>query len=113
PLVTQTGCEAPSGYIADATDCDDGDPNVRPGEEYCNGRDDDCDGVIDEDDAINTVEWYPDADGDGDGDSYDPVSACDHPLASSNHGGDCDDTDPTLDAVSCVGIDNGTICGNL
>ena len=40
-------CAAPSGAVADATDCDDADANVNPGErEVCrNGVDDDCDGT--------------------------------------------------------------------
>ena len=52
-------CDAPPEYVDDATDCDDDDPETYPGaDEYCNGVDNDCDGVIDEeavDDLINQV----------------------------------------------------------
>ena len=40
-----TACEAPSGTVASAGDCDDGDGDVHPGaDEVCDGVDDDCDG---------------------------------------------------------------------
>jgi hypothetical protein len=54
---------APPGYAADGDDCDDNRDTVYPGAvEYCNTRDDDCDGEIDED-ALPLTQ-YPDADGD-------------------------------------------------
>ncbi len=38
-----------------SSDCDDADPSVYPGAtEVCNGVDDDCDGVIDEDEVCDT-----------------------------------------------------------
>ena len=51
-------CDQPAGYVADATDCNDDDPNVSPGDpEWCdNTIDDDCDG---------TIVVGDDADGDG------------------------------------------------
>ncbi|MCB9793591.1 MAG: putative metal-binding motif-containing protein [Alphaproteobacteria bacterium] len=46
-------CEAPSGAVADDTDCDDGDSGVNPGAlEACDGVDTDCDGDIDEDEEV-------------------------------------------------------------
>jgi hypothetical protein len=43
------GCEAPNGYVTHAGDCDDMNPLIYPGGiEVCNGKDDDCDGMIDD-----------------------------------------------------------------
>jgi cysteine-rich repeat protein len=45
-------------------DCDDGDPTVNPGaHEECDGLDNDCDSIFDED--VTTVVCGPDLDGDG------------------------------------------------
>jgi hypothetical protein len=58
-----TTCAAPSGYVADGTDCNDDDGDVYPGAfERCNASDDDCDGRPD--DGVSST-WYPDEDGDG------------------------------------------------
>jgi hypothetical protein len=47
--VTASDCAAPTGYVATGGDCDDGRSTTRPGAaELCNGRDDNCDGNIDE-----------------------------------------------------------------
>ena len=38
---TTAACSAPSGYVADATDCDDGNATTYPGaDETCDGEDD-------------------------------------------------------------------------
>ena len=49
-LTAAVGCAAPSGYVADSSDCDDTLDTINPlGEEQCNSLDDDCDGDTDED----------------------------------------------------------------
>lgn len=54
----------PQGYGVTGDDCDDNRDTVYPGAtEYCNLRDDNCNGEIDED-AL-PVEQFPDGDGDG------------------------------------------------
>ena len=46
--VTTTACAPGPGLTDDASDCDDGNPDVFSGAvEICNERDDDCDGEID------------------------------------------------------------------
>ncbi len=96
--VSTTGCEIPSGYVADSTDCDDGDAAVNPGAtEVCNAVDDDCDGDIDDDDSGldsgTASTWYTDSDGDGYGDSGSANLACDQPTSSVADATDCDDGD--------------------
>ena len=57
-------CAPPSGYVADNTDCDDGNAAINPGaSEACNGIDDDCNSLVD--DGLPFVDYYQDADGDG------------------------------------------------
>lgn len=72
-------------------DCDDRDPAVNPGAtERCNGKDDDCDGIVDEWGSDAPL-WYFDDDGDGYGDPLDEVAACAAPLGTVENGDDCDD----------------------
>jgi hypothetical protein len=83
-----------------ASDCDDRDVDVNPGApEICNRVDDDCDGLVDDQDpgiaAALLTTFYTDGDHDGAGDPGLPVTACvQGDLALL--GDDCDDTDPTL-----------------
>ena len=43
---TVRGCEAPTGYVDDPSDCDDSNDQVKPGAvERCNLLDDDCNGL--------------------------------------------------------------------
>ena len=75
------------GFTTCGGDCDDGDAHAHPGaSELCNGRDDDCDGVI------------PDDESDDDGDGHDECGD-----------GDCDDADATAYPGApeiCDGVDN-------
>ena len=75
-------------------DCDDDDREARPGRaETCDGKDNDCDGDVDEDDAIDAVSWYQDLDGDAYG--FGERVACAPPAGFVSLGGDCDDQDAT------------------
>ena len=91
------GCEAPSAYVADSSDCDDADSLANPGaDEACDSIDNDCDGATDEDDAIDAGTWYADADGDGYGDPLVPSTACTMPSGYVSDDSDCDDQDPDM-----------------
>jgi hypothetical protein len=112
-------CEPYQYYRARrAGDCVDTDPAVNPGQtEVCaNQKDDDCDGVTDEnqENAINCQNYYLDADQDGWGrDTYKCLCA---PLGdfTATRGGDCYDTNPSVNpgAVErCNGVDDN--CNGL
>ncbi|MGN6104919.1 MAG: putative metal-binding motif-containing protein [Kofleriaceae bacterium] len=47
--VVSTPCVPPPGYVRNVSDCDDADPAVHPeADERCNGVDDNCNGIADE-----------------------------------------------------------------
>ena len=123
------------GIASCAGDCDDADDLIGPhGEESCDGVDEDCDGVVDEntectdDDGDGVPEIYgdcndadahvyPDAEEVADGVDNNCNGLVDeNPMAEDDDGdgyaevgGDCDDTDATVypGAVElCDGIDN-------
>ena len=64
--------------------------------ERCNGIDDDCDGEIDEEDAVDTAWWYRDDDEDGWGQDEDAVQACQPPSGYVGQAGDCDDDEDDI-----------------
>jgi len=110
PLVSLPACAAPDGYVATPTDCDDADPARSPdADEICNELDDDCDGTVDEPDAVDAPTWSIDYDGDGYGSTTNQVVQCEAPRWYADNDLDCDDTDRFIspDAVEvCDGADN-------
>ena len=105
---TTRDCSAPSGYVADDSDCDDTDASVHPGaSESCNGVDDDCDGTTDEPSAVDAATWYRDADGDGYGSATAPTrTACSAPSGYVADDSDCDDADASVNPGAAE------VCGN-
>jgi len=94
-------CEPPAGRAERGADCDDTDSRVHPGapEQCANGRDDDCNGLIDGSDPGATVDvaLYADRDADGFGDPASQVgSGCDLSAGISAEPTDCDDADATV-----------------
>jgi hypothetical protein len=79
------------------------------GDEVCNGVDDDCDGAVDEPDAVDARTWYADADGDGYGTALEAQTACDAPAGYQPNADDCDDGDAAVHPAAteiCDGADN-------
>jgi len=79
-----------------AGDCDDRSSGVHPrAREICDGRDNDCNGLVDDEDPTveGTVAWFRDMDGDGYGRRETGVAACEGGPNTSSIGGDCDDDD--------------------
>ena len=116
PTEWTEACAAPEGTSADATDCDDTRAESHPGAaEYCDGRDNNCDGRVDEDEAVDALTFYVDSDGDGHGDPDRSRLACLMPTFHSETGTDCDDgrasvnPDATEDCSTALDEDcNGT-----
>ena len=74
------------GYSVCGSDCNDGNPDIRPGaDEVCNGQDDNCDGTVDE-----GTRCYDD---DGDGQTEDD--------------GDCNDADAEIYLGAVEDMANG------
>jgi hypothetical protein len=86
------------GRVDNALDCADSDPERHPGAgERCDPEqiDDDCDGRLDDadDDRIDGIPTWADADGDGYGDlRSEPIDHCAIPDGRSSRGEDCDDS---------------------
>ncbi len=90
-------------------DCDDGNVNVNPGtQEICsNGKDDNCNGKLDDEGAVNCTSWWADIDLDKFGGGL-PKCLCGPGNGyTANVGGDCNDTNAKMNP----GLKE--ICGNL
>jgi hypothetical protein len=102
---TVQACDQPDDAVDDATDCDDGEAEVHPeADEYCNERDDDCDGLVDED-AVDAVTWTTDDDGDGWGVEGTEQTSCEQPDGTADQAGDCADDDPDAHPEAEPGCD--------
>jgi hypothetical protein len=88
-------CSQPMGYASVAGDCDDFDAAIHPGAaEVCDGKDDNCNGMIDE--GLPTQVYCRDLDGDGHGvASEGSETSCQPMTGYGDCGGDCNDSDPS------------------
>ena len=117
--VTTEACTEPAGYATNPGDCDDDDDTVHPdATEVCNGQDDDCDALVDDDDSSldtsTATSFYTDADSDGYGDPTTGSIACTAPSGTVSDGSDCDDTDSAVNpAATEVCNDQDDDCDTL
>ena len=93
---TAFACDAPDGFASESDDCDDLDDLVHPdADELCDGLDNDCDYVVDED-PVDQPTWYVDIDGDGYGQAAVTEQACEPSSGFVETADDCDDSDPDI-----------------
>jgi hypothetical protein len=107
-------CSKPSGYVANATDCNDSAAAINPAaSEVCDSTDNDCDTLVDDADSSldksTATTWYPDADTDGYGASSSGTAACSRPAGHLTGGGDCNDSNSSINPAAsetCNGTDD-------
>ncbi|MEM4195366.1 MAG: putative metal-binding motif-containing protein [Candidatus Anstonellales archaeon] len=91
-------------------DCDDTDDDINPGaNEKCNGKDDNCDGKVDEENAIGCKYYYKDVDGDGYGINKKKCLCSASEEYKAENDDDCDDTNKSINPGKtevCNGIDD-------
>ena len=97
----RAACERPDDPVSRGGDCDDEEDAVHPrAEERCDGVDNDCDGLTDDEDGdlVEPFDWFLDDDGDGYGDASVVVDSCEAPSGYVAEGTDCDDSDASVGA---------------
>jgi hypothetical protein len=109
PDTETTACILEDDQTMIGADCDDTNSLVNPDAfEVCDGIDNDCDTLVDDedDDRVGASTFYADVDGDGYGDVGSTTLACWGPAGFVTDDNDCDDSDPE---VSPAGTD---YCGD-
>ena len=109
---TATYCIIPEGWYLSALDCDDNNASVSPGlSESCDGVDNNCNGLVDDDDGNVTdgTPFYADMDGDGYGNPEFVTESCIQPERHVDNFEDCNDGNADINPAAieiCDGLDN-------
>jgi hypothetical protein len=109
---TVEACAPPDRFVGEGTDCDDLDDDVFPGgTERCGAPDEDCDGLVDDEDPsvdpTSFADWFADVDGDGFGDLGAAFASCAPGAGQVADASDCDD------ASSAVRPDAVEVCNTI
>lgn len=108
PDSPMTACAGTVGFSALSDDCDDEDVAVHGAQvELCDGKDNDCNGNVDE--ASESATWYLDQDGDGFGHPAVTLESCEVQPGYSLLATDCDDLDESVSPIAtelCNGRDD-------
>ena len=95
-LTDQDG-DGHDAVVAGGDDCEDTDAGIFPGaEEFCDDADNDCDGTVDEPDAVGCATWWLDADSDGYGSDTTACLCGPSGDYTADNNDDCLDTDPEV-----------------
>ncbi|MFZ8805025.1 MAG: MopE-related protein, partial [Candidatus Calescibacterium sp.] len=103
----QVSCVQPAGFVLFALggDCDDSDSARNPGQsEICDGKDNDCDGLVDEGVLLT---FYRDQDGDGYGNANNSNQACSQPPGYVQNPFDCNDNNASIHPGAPLNCNNG------
>ncbi|MEY3210518.1 MAG: hypothetical protein RIT28_999 [Pseudomonadota bacterium] len=99
--------DADADGVLSTADCDDNDPDVKPGwREVCDGKDNNCDGVVDE--GVDLA-LFADSDGDGYGAPGVAARGCELRAGFTDVAGDCADSNAAVNPEAldgCDGVDN-------
>lgn len=110
PLTSTPSCTQPNGYVTNNLDCNDGLFSVNPNaSEYCNGYDDNCNNAVDENNALDALVWYQDADNDGYGNLSFSQLSCYQPAGYVPDLTDCNDGNSAINPGAnerCNGMDD-------
>jgi|GEM_PF-2652876 len=104
-----SACLPQAGKVTNNTDCNDGNPMIKPGAaETCNGVDDNCNVQVDE--GLTFVDYYPDSDGDTFGNkNATPINACNPVVGRVTNKLDCNDANFVIKPGAtevCNGVDD-------